>query len=236
MEATMKALTMQRTLVRVALCSATLLGGRGALAQEAAQQDVSLSTADLNTDGDPTDDSSAILVAGKVGGILPFADMSAFVSGGLELGYVFGGTGRRIGVLLDVTYTTPLGDGNVEDARFAEGDFDWELTQKALVLQPTFLYRLTGVLGDLTPYAGLGPRIYLLQTVVEGRSGTSTIRPTDEQSTKFGVGLPLGIEWALGPGGLMAELLFQCGPLTHRTTGDTHLASGTLFVGYRALF
>jgi opacity protein-like surface antigen len=231
----MKGRPMRHSMFKTALCAAFLFGAHTTFAQESAGADVSVSTTDIDTDDSTTDDSSAFLLAGKVGGILPFADMSPFVSGGLELGYVFGGTERRIAAMLDVTYTTPLGDGHVDDARFADGGFDWELTQKALVFQPTFLYRLTGVLGDLTPYAGIGPRLYLLQTVVEGKSGSATIERTDEQSTKFGFGVPLGIEYALGPGGLMAELLFQWGPLDHRTTGDTHLASTTLLIGYRAL-
>ena len=55
------------------------------------------------------------------------------------------------------------------------------------------------------------------------------------QSTEFGFGLPLGAEYTLGPGGLIAELLFQWGPLKHDITGDTHLGSASLWVGYRAL-
>lgn len=214
---------------------ATLLAAAPAHAQDA-QEDVSFqaSTDDVGEDGGD-DDSSAFLAAGKIGGIVPFAGFTPFVTGGVELGWIFGGTGRRIGALLDVTYTTPKGDGTVEDTRYEDGGFSWELVQKQLVFQPTFLYRLTGVAGDLVPYAGIGPRIYLLETNVEGTSGGEVIQETHETSTKFGVGVPLGLEYALGPGGLMAELLFQWAPIDHRITGDTNLGSASLFLGYRAL-
>jgi hypothetical protein len=107
--------------------------------------------------------------------------------------------------------------------------------QKELVLQPTFLYRLTSD-SALVPFAGLGPRIYLLETVAEGKANGEVIQESHERSTKFGVGLPLGVEYTLGPGGLMAELLFEWGPLEHRVTGDTSLLAATLQLGYRARF
>jgi hypothetical protein len=137
--------------------------------------------------------------------------------------------------LLDVSYTVPHKDGTASDARIIGGSYSWELTQKELVFQPTFLYRITGVAGDLVPFVGIGPRIYLLETVVEGKAGDAKIMETKEHSTKFGVGLPLGIEYELGPGGLLAELLFQYGPLNHTITGSTNLGGATLQIGYRAL-
>lgn len=227
---------MVRTLVTTSLAAALSLAAAAAAAQTTTSASVEADTS-LHATSEDTGNASnegAVLLAGKVGGILPFAGFTPFVSGGVELGYVFGGTERRMAALLDVTYTTPLGDGKVTDDRFKSGDFTWEITQKELVLQPTFMYRITG-LQSIVPYIGIGPRIYFLRTLIEGKSGGKTIEETKEQSTKFGVGLPLGIEYTLGPGGLFAELLFQWGPLDHEITGDTHLGAGTLFLGYRAL-
>src|SRR5262249_43940111 len=119
--------------------------------------------------------------------------------------------------------------------RVAGNTYDWELRQKELVLQPTFLYRFTWLTDAVVPFVGIGPRMYLLESVVRGSSGGQTFQDTKETSTKFGFGIPVGAELPLGPGGLMAELLFQWGPLDHRATGDTHLAAMSLFLGYRAL-
>jgi opacity protein-like surface antigen len=210
-----------------------------------AQETAAISVSDqgistTGAEGAPRDDSGAVLAAGKVGGIVPFNSLGPFVTFGIELGYVFGGTNRSIGALLDVTYTAPPADGtqaeDFDPPRVEGGEYEWELTQKELVFQPTFLYRFTSLqLDPLTLYAGIGPRIYLLESKVEGSAGGEPFGETPERSTKLGFGVPLGAEYALGPGGLLAELLLQWGPLNHRVTGDTHLASATLFVGYRAL-
>jgi hypothetical protein len=210
----------------------------GARAEEG-QASARLSTEDLGKSGPANRDSGAFLAAGKIGGIASFNGLSPFVIGGLELGYVFGGTQRRIGVMLDVSYTAPSATGGVQESfhpsRVAGGTYDWELRQKQLVFQPTFMYRLTGVAGNITPYAGIGPRIYFLEDVTRGSSGGKTFTDSTEHSAKFGFGIPLGAELQLGPGGVFAELLLQWGPLAHETTGDTQLGSGSFMLGYRAL-
>jgi len=186
------------------------------------------------------DDSAAFLLAGKLGGIASFNGLDPFVQGGLELGWVFGGTGRSLAALLQVEYSAPPASGeqteeDFDPARVPGGMYGWELVQKELVFQPTFMYRLTALSDSITPYGGIGPRLYLLQSVVSGRAGDETIGETRESSTKFGLGIPLGAELALGPGGLFAEFLLQWAPLDHDTTGDTHLGGASLFLGYRAL-
>jgi outer membrane protein W len=181
-------------------------------------------------------DESAGILAAKLGGILPFNKLGPFVTGGIELGYVFGGTNRSIVALLDLTYSAPPASGTESDERVPEDEYEWELTHKQLVLQPTFLYRFTTAdPGGVTPYVGIGPRLYLLENVMVGSAGSEQLGETTERSTKLGVGLPLGAEFALGQGGLFAELLLQWGPLDHGITGDTHLASASLLLGYRAL-
>lgn len=204
-----------------------------ALAQEVkAEADLGASTSSPGKGGD--DDSSAFLAAGKFGATVPMNGLDPFVIGGVELGWVFAGTGRRIAGLLDVTYTAPHAEGSAKDARVGSGEYSWEVRQKELVLQPTFLYRLQGQ-SAFVPFVGIGPRIYFLETVGKGESGGSKLQETNEQSTKFGVGLPLGAEYKLGPGGLFAEALFEWGPLDHRITGDSSLLALNVFLGYRAL-
>lgn len=203
----------------------------GGGAQASAQADVGVSTSDSGASN--KHENGGFLVAGKVGGIANFNHLDPFVAGGLELGYVL--KGGNIALLLDTTYTAPKTDGSTPDARMPDGKYDWELRQKALVFQPTFEYRFTMLSDKITPYAGIGPRIYLLEDVTRGTSGGQVIKDSFERSTKWGFGVPLGAELALGPGGVFAEFLFQWGPLNHQTTGDTHLGSGSLFLGYRAI-
>lgn len=206
-------------------------------ASHAPEQDAALES---KPDTGGVDDSGALLLAGKVGGIASFNGLDPFVQAGLELGWVFGDTDHSIAGFLQVEYSAPPASGEgsedqFDPSRVPDGAYEWELVQKELVFQPTFLYRLTGLTDSITPYVGIGPRIYLLETVVRGAAGGETIGDTKERSTKFGAGLPLGVELALGPGGLFAELLLQWAPFDHETTGETHLGGSSLFVGYRAL-
>jgi Outer membrane protein beta-barrel domain len=211
-----------------------------ALAPTTARAEQLGAEADVSTSNPPAsnertdDDSSAFLAAGKIGAIVPFNGLHPFVAGGVEFGWIFSGTNRRIGALLDVEYTAPSGDGNESDARVASGNYSWEIRQKELVFQPTFLYRFTSG-GPLVPFAGLGPRIYFLETTGKGEAGGNALQETHEKSTKFGLGLPLGIEYQLGPGALFLEAQLEWGPLDHRITGDTSLAAVTPLIGYRAL-
>lgn len=183
----------------------------------------------------------ALILAGKFGGGLPFNNLDVGVSGAVEVGYLFSRSDPSLGAYLDVSYFVPHSRGSNVDPRLSDitsdgdGAYSWHARQKELTFQPTFLYRLTMLSKWVVPYVGIGPRIYLLETVVDGKAGDTRFPVSREQSTKIGFGLPLGAEFTLGPGGIIAELLFQWGPLKHEITGDTHLGSASLWVGYRAL-
>jgi hypothetical protein len=184
-------------------------------------------------------DSGALLLAAKFGGLASFNGLSPFPSVGLEAGYFFGGTGGHIAAALAAEYTAPSSSGTQTEAFSperipGEGTSRGELRQKELVLQPTFFYRLPRLVPWLTPYVGIGPRIYFLESVVRGSAGGQSFQDTPERSTKLGFGVPLGAEFELGPGGLFAELFPHWAPMKHATTGDSHLGGMSLFVGYRA--
>jgi len=221
------------------------LGGLGCalytsngLAQDAAAS-AEVSTSASVASAPATHDSGALLLAGKFGGIASFNGLSPFPTVGLEAGYLFGGTGGHIAAALAAEYTAPSSSGTQTEAFSperipGEGTYSWELRQKELVLQPTFFYRLPGLVTRLTPYAGIGLRIYFLESVVRGNAGGQSFQDTPERSTKLGFGVPLGAEFQIGPGGLFGELYPQWAPMKHATTGDSHLGGMSLFVGYRA--
>ncbi len=214
-----------------------------AQAQQSASGQASVSTDGLTStgsgSGSAADDSGAFLAGGKIGGIAPMQGLYPYLHGGIDLGYVFPNTGRTIAAYLGTEYTAPKSDGTQTEpempSRIPGGTYDWEIRQRILVFQPTFLYRFTWLTDAVVPFAGIGPRMYLLKTVARGTAGGETIHDTKETTTKFGFGIPVGAELPLGPGGLTAELLFQWGPLDHETTGDTHLSALSLLFGYRAL-
>ncbi len=89
------------------------------------------------------------------------------------------------------------------------------------------LLRANKIRGPMPPYG-------TIRTIDVSRY-MPTIMETREQSTKIGVGIPLGAELVLGPGRAIGELLLQYGTLDHVATGDsTEAISGS--VGYRFAF
>ena len=144
------------------------------------------------------------------------------------------GLARALGVLCGLGCALHTTSSLAQDAAAsADVSASWAL-QKELVLQPTFLYRLPGIVTRLTPYVGIGRRLYFLESVVRGNAGGQRFRDTPARSTKLGFGVPLGAEFQIGPGGLFGELFPHWARLKHATTASSHLGGMSLFVGYRA--
>ena len=195
--------------------------------------------ADTDTGGDgtprPTKDRGAVDIGVKAGGLVAFSGLNPNARAVLELGYIFPWMHRSFGLVLDVGYAVPKTDGTQGgDSRVSGSAYNWHLSEQELTIMPTLVYRLTS-LGKFVPYAGIGPRIYLLQSNVKGDVNGVPISETTEQSTKLGVGVPLGIQYDLGPGGLTAELLLEYGPLDHTATGSSNTGAASLLLGYRFL-
>jgi hypothetical protein len=174
--------------------------------------------------------TSGVLLAAKVGGILPFSGLGANVTGGVEVGYAFG----PFAVAIAADYQAPKSHDAASDPRLTTTSYSWHITEQELDLMPMFLYRLQS-LGAVVPFVGIGPRIYMLKSTVRSNDQAPAISDTTERSTKIGFGIPLGIELKLGPGAALAELLFQYGKIDHTATGDSNLGSASLALGYRII-
>ncbi len=175
------------------------------------------------------------LLGAKVGGIAPFNGLSPNARVGVELGYFFPVAKGSLGFALDVDFAAPKSSGTkTGDPRVNGARYDWHLTEQQLAFMPVVMYRFTA-LEPIVPFAGVGPRINLLRSTVKGSSGGATIEETTEQSTAVGVGIPVGGELKLGPGALLAELLFEYSNLDHVATGETSTGGLSLSLGYRML-
>ncbi|MDB4954784.1 MAG: hypothetical protein JWO36_2353 [Myxococcales bacterium] len=183
-------------------------------------------------DEDPT--GTRGLASIKVGGIVPVDGLSPFVAFGVEVGYITPVADRRLAIVLDIDYTQPTKTGSESDPRVMGGTYTWKLTEQELGIMPALIYRLTSM-SSIVPYAGIGPRVLLTKSTVRD-NGAPAIMETHEQSTRVGVGVPLGAELRLGPGRAIGELLLQYGTLNHVATGDANSGAVSLSVGYRMLF
>ncbi len=184
----------------------------------------------------PPREGFGVLAGAKIGGLIPFGGLGPNLTGGIELGVVFPWIHRSFALAVDLDYAAPKASGSETDPRIMTGGkYTWHLTEQELNLMPLVMYRLTS-LGRVTPFVGVGPRFYFLRSTVRSDEGTPSFQETTEQSTKVGFGVPLGVEIQLGPGGLLAELLFQYGGLDHTATGVSNTGGASLAVGYRFLF
>ncbi len=184
---------------------------------------------------DPAAKPKGAIVAGlKFGGIASFNGLDPFVNGAVKGGYILPALNRGIGIYADIAYTVPTATGESPDPRVPGGKYSWTLTQKQLTITPMVVYRITRF-GRFVPYVGLGPRIYIFESITEGKAGGQTILETKERSTKVGGAIPLGVDFKIGPGAALAELLFEIGPLNHALTGDTTTAATSLSLGYRLM-
>lgn len=174
-----------------------------------------------------------LMFGAKVGGIVPLDGLSPFVHFGIELGYVLPPFKRQLAIVVAIDYTQPTTTNVESDPRVMGGTYTWRLTQQELGVMTTLMFRATSV-KPVIPYGGIGPRILFARSNVRD-DGAPMISTTKEQSTRLGVGIPLGIELPLGPGSGIAELLLQYGTLDHTATGDAHTGALTLALGYRML-
>jgi len=175
------------------------------------------------------------LLGAKVGGIAPFNGLSPNARVGVELGYFFPVAKGSLGFAADLDFAAPKSHGTkTGDPRVPGGSYDWHLTEQQLSFMPVLMYRFTA-LKPIVPYAGIGPRINFLRSNVKGSSGGMIIEETTEQSAAVGVGIPVGAELQLGPGSLLAELLFEYSKLDHVATGTTSTGGLSLSLGYRVL-
>ena len=229
--------TMEANMRRMAF---SMMAVAGLLVPAVAQAQSPDTSAKVETSTDqpaPEKKGGLILAGARVGGIVPFSGLSPFVTVGIEVGYVFPWLNQALGLAVHMDYTEPKKDGTQTDTRL-NGDtqtYNWKLREQEFTVMPVVMYRLT-MLGKFVPYVGVGPRIYMLKSTTKASVGATPISETTEKNTKVGVGIPLGVEYSIGPGGIIAELLFQYGGLDHKITGATNTGALSLALGYRFLF
>jgi hypothetical protein len=223
-------ITMKTTAILSAL-SVFLLAPL-AMAQGAPAVDAGATSADTTSSTPEKKERGAFVAGGKFGGVATLSGFGPNITGALEVGYILPWYKRSFGVLVDVSYAVPVASGSEPDPRVPSGKYEWTLYQKQLAVLPMVTYRYTGF-KKIVPFVGVGPRIVMLESVTEGKAGSVQILETTEQSTKVGVGAPIGAAYLNGPGGALAELLFQYNPIDHESSGSAGLTSFTLWLGYR---
>lgn len=179
----------------------------------------------------------------QVGFAQVFSDLGVTPAVELEVGYRLPFLGRRLGFFLAGGYQYTYASGSVgaddrlvgEDGTPYPEGYGWDLDEHAAIVTLGFFGRFFADTDAFSPYAWVGPRMYLLQSVINGASGGQAFGENTETSTEFGVAGGIGIEWVLGPGPLFVEIEIAWSPLDHAITGDSSTGQLGLALGYRIL-
>ena len=155
-------------------------------------------------------------------------------SAGVEVGYILPALQRRLQIGGAFLYSRPPGSGGGSDTRLSGDSYDWELDQQMVVIELAALFRIFPPGPKLMPFARAGARIYLLETQLDGASGTvAEFGMHEEAFTELGFTLGGGVEYKLGPGTLTGELGLGVSNMNHILTGDSNTGAVEVTAGYR---
>lgn len=192
------------------------------------------------------EERDAFLVIGPhIGMTMPqlFSDLGFWPIFGLEIGWIApfdaGAMRRPLQISLDTLYTAPGASGSGESAWLGEdgAEYAWDLRQKMLIFQLGFLWRFLPPSSLVRPYATVGPRLFLMETVLEARgNGDEDFGTNRETNHEFGFAFGGGLDISAGPGTAFATLLLSTSNLDQRITGDTNTGTMSLSIGYRLWF
>lgn len=194
---------------------------------------------------EPASDAPLITLAPHVGVTIPqvFGELGSWPIFGLEVGFLVpfdvGSIVRPLEISIAGHYTAPgaSGTGNIETLGESGASYEWELAQQMLMLELVFRWRLRSAGGgSWNAYAFIGPRAYLMESVLTASSGGQPFGEHRETKTQYGLMGGAGGEFLLGPGALFGELRVSGSDLNQTITGDANTGALALSLGYRLFF
>lgn len=154
----------------------------------------------------------------------------------LKVGYGLPFWQRRVQLFVDLSYTQPSTTSTGSDARLPGGTFSSVTTVRDLatsfgaqvfILPPSRL---------VVPYLSAGVRVHFLKVETNGEAGGAAFGPYTETDTRAGGVFAAGAGLRLGPGRVLAELVFNVLPVDQRLTGASNASSLSVLLGYGLFF
>jgi tetratricopeptide (TPR) repeat protein len=184
--------------------------------------------------------SAGLVIGAKAGGGLgkPFNEFGVSPVFELELGYLLPPLGRAIEIFVTGQYQQPAIEGGStgEDARLlGAAPLEYEVRQQRVALSMGALYRIDLGSDAVMPYAGVGARMYMHRTTLEGSLAGERFADDEQTQTDFGVVALCGVDVFVGPGALLGEISFGWAKLDGAVVQDTNLAALSLTLGYRVM-
>lgn len=148
----------------------------------------------------------------------------------LEAGYR---VWRNLSPFFGAGYRQPVVDNGQDDARLVAGEYTATTTQRELTLTAGALWWFLRPGSSFNAYAGLGGRVYLLESITNGAAGGMPFLENRETSTRVGGVVLGGAELHVGPGAAVAGLEVGGSDLPHLVTGDVATTALQITLGYR---
>lgn len=181
--------------------------------------------------------AKSFVIGARVGMGFPqlFSKLRNFGVYEVEGGYILPSWGKRLQLSLGLGYSEPGSGNGLPDPRLAASgaSYRWDLSQRELTVDLGLIVRFLPFGARIAPYAKVGFRLYMLNTVIDGQAAGESFGRYDEKFTEPGFSVGGGVELRLGPGALGAELRVDFSNMNRRITGDSNTGMLSLLVGYR---
>lgn len=177
----------------------------------------------------------ALLIYGKVGGVIPITPLGPHAAVRLGVGYVPPFLAGRLGLVADIGYQQMPTDKTLQDPRVGAkgtGSWNYKVTQHDLNLFVGPIFYILDRRGFWIPYVSAGVDVHFLRTDVEGEGAGKPFGSNQETATKVGFAARAGLGVHLGPGMVTGEVSFGWAPLDNAITGDSNLGRVNILVGY----
>lgn len=171
----------------------------------------------------------------------PFGDLNSWPVFGADVGFILPfdvGMERPLQIGVDASYTRPGATGEGTHPMLGDdgADYQWELQQQILTLQLTTMWRFMPPGQGFSAHAIIGPRVYLMESIMEASGNDADFGENRETNTEYGLAFGGGVEYVLGPGAVTARVLVGGSPLDQRITGEANTGAVNLDLGYRLFF
>lgn len=151
---------------------------------------------------DPPDSGITMFGGLHLGPAFSFSPLRTAVLPRLGVGFVLPVNDLQVGAFLTASYARPSAEGTASDARLpaSDGDWSWSLKQSEwqIAFGPTL--RLAGLDMPVVPEVSVGPSIYVLSSVFDGKSGGTAFPQSRERYVAVGVYYAMGAAAEVGPG------------------------------------
>ena len=189
--------------------------------------------------------ASPRIVAGlHAGATVPqvFSELTLAATFGLDVGYLppvdIGPFVRPLQIGLGISFTNPPAEGQSADPDLGDEGraVVWSLEERMLVLELNAAWRFMPLTERWSAFAQLGPKLYLMESILKASSGGADFGEQRETRTHVGFSVGGGVDLSLGPGSAFAALEIGGSDLDKTITGDANTGAVSLELGYRLHF